>query len=100
AGVVAVLWSKLDFAGLQLRGFGYALGALIGITAATIYQKRFCGAADLRSATAIQYAAAALALLPVALGMGLGHVRWTGTFVFSLAWLVLALSFGAIGLLL
>ncbi|MEA2780681.1 MAG: hypothetical protein QOK29_2225 [Rhodospirillaceae bacterium] len=100
AGVILVLWNKLHFDSLQLSGFCYALGGLVGITAATIYQKRFCGAVDLRSGAVIQYAAASLAMLPVTLGIGFGDVQWTGTFLFSLAWLVLALSIGAISLLL
>jgi drug/metabolite transporter (DMT)-like permease len=100
AGVMLVLWDKLDFAGLQLRGFVYALGALVGISAAIVYQKRFCGTVDLRSGAVIQYGAAALGMLPLALGAGFGGVRWTATFLFSFAWLVLVLSLGTISLLL
>ncbi len=99
-GVVLVLWDKLDFAGLELQGLFWALFGLLGITAATIYQKRFCGAVDLRSGAAIQYAAAALATLPMVLYLGPGEIRWTAGLVFSLAWLVLVLSVGAVSLLL
>jgi drug/metabolite transporter (DMT)-like permease len=99
-GVALVLWDKLDFSGLEVIGFLYALGGLLGITSATIYQKRFCGAVDLRTSAAIQYAAASLILLPLAWAFGFGQIHWTGTFIFTLAWLVLVLSSGAFSLLL
>jgi hypothetical protein len=95
-----VLWDKLDIAGLESWGVVFALGGLLGITAATLYQKRFCGAGDLITGTAIQYAAAALTTLPIVLVLGWGPVQWTGTFVFSMAWLTFALSIGAVTLLL
>jgi drug/metabolite transporter (DMT)-like permease len=100
AGVTLVLWNKLHFESLHLVGILYALGGLLGITSATIYQKRFCGAVDLRTSAAIQYAAATIALLPMTLAFGIGEVQWTGTFIFSMAWLVLVLSTGAFMLLL
>ena len=95
-----VLWDKLDIAGLESWGVVFALGGLLGITAATLYQKRFCGTGDLITGTAIQYAAAALTTLPIVLVLGWGPVQWTGTFIFSLAWLTFALSIGAVTLLL
>ena len=100
AGVTLVLWNKLHFDRLHLTGILYALSGLLGITAATIYQKRFCGAVDLRTSAAIQYGAATLAFLPTAYAFGLGQVQWTGTFIFTIAWLVLVLSTGAFMLLL
>ena len=99
-GVTLVLWEKLDFAGLERYGLFWALLGLVGITAATLYQKRFCGAVDLRSGAAIQYGAATIATLPVVLFLGWGEVRWTPGLFFSLAWLVLVLSMGAFTLLL
>ena len=99
-GVALVLWDKLDIAGLESWGVIFALAGLLGITAATLYQKRFCGAGDLITGTAIQYAAAALTTSPIVLVLGWGPVHWTGSFVFSLAWLTFALSIGAVTLLL
>jgi drug/metabolite transporter (DMT)-like permease len=99
-GVALVLWDKLSLAGIESWGVALALAALLGITAATLYQKRFCGAVDLITGTAIQYAAAALTTLPVAAAVGFGTVHWTGAFIFSLAWLILPLSIGAVSLLL
>ena len=99
-GVALVLWDKLSLAGIESWGVVFALFALMGITAATLYQKRFCGAVDLVAGTAIQYAAAAVTTFPVAAVLGFGTVHWTGAFIFSLAWLILPLSIGAVTLLL
>ena len=38
--------------------------------------------------------------MPIVLVLGWGPVHWTGTFIFSLAWLTFALSIGAVTLLL
>jgi drug/metabolite transporter (DMT)-like permease len=100
AGVTLVLWDKLHVDSAHLGGIFYALAGLLGITSATIYQKRFCGTVDVRSSAAIQYSAAALVLLPVAIFLGLGEVQWTGMFFFTMAWLILVLSTGAFMLLL
>ncbi|TFI59290.1 DMT family transporter [Sphingomonas parva] len=99
AGVALVLAGKLG------QGPGDALGslacvaALLGITAGTLYQKRFCADMDLRTGGVVQFAAAGLATAPLAL-LGEGWaVDWTGEFVFALLWLVLVLSIGAVTLL-
>jgi drug/metabolite transporter (DMT)-like permease len=54
---------------------------------------------DLRTGAAIQFMAAAVVLAPFAWAEE-GSVRWSGEFVFALAWLVVVLSIGAIFLLL
>ena len=76
-----------------------ALVALLGITAGTLYQKRFCGSFDLRSGSVIQFVPTAIATaIAVALFEDY-RIEWTGDFVFALGWLVLVLSIGAIRLL-
>jgi drug/metabolite transporter (DMT)-like permease len=98
-GVSLILFHKLG------RGFSDALGglacvvALLGITTGTLYQKRFGAGMDLRTGTAIQFAAAGLATAPLALIFEQARVVWSGEFVFSLVWLVLVLSLGAVSLL-
>lgn len=76
-----------------------ALGALLGITLGTLYQKRFCPHFDWRTGAAVQFLAAATFTLPVALVFEGFRVDFTGEFVFALGWLVLVLSLGAISLL-
>jgi drug/metabolite transporter (DMT)-like permease len=74
--------------------------ALASITLGTVWQKRHGAAVDLRTGAAIQFAAATLVMAPFAFALETREVRWTGEFVFALAWLVLVLSLGAIFLLL
>lgn len=99
AGVTLVVWRKLEAGIGTLEGVLLCLLALCGITAATLYQKRFCGAMDLRSGSVIQYTAAGLAAGLGAFVFEERRVDWTGEMIFALAWLVLLLSLGAISLL-
>ncbi|HSK39918.1 MAG TPA: DMT family transporter [Arenibaculum sp.] len=98
-GVLLVVWEKLALGAGQAASLGLALFALLGITAGTIYQKRFCGGMDLRTGTAIQYAATSVPLAAIALTTETMAISWTGDFIFALAWLSLVLSVGAIFLL-
>ena len=76
-----------------------ALVALLGITAGTLYQKRFCAKFDLRTGSVIQFVpTAVVTAIAIALFEDF-HVEWTGQFIFALGWLVLVLSLGAISLL-
>ena len=79
---------------------GACFVALLAGTAGTLYQKRHGGEIPLLSGTAVQYAAAALVLLLAAAATERMTIVWTATFIAALAWLVLALSLGAILLLL
>ena len=104
AGVGLVVGGKIGLDGLSAPAIGLCTLALLSITAGTIYQKRFCPHFDLRTGTVIQFAASALALLPLAVlledfGPGLAQVRWTPQFVGALLWSIFALSIGAIFLL-
>jgi drug/metabolite transporter (DMT)-like permease len=102
AGVTMVLSGKLGL-GAPVDGLAPmvvpALLALAGITSGTLYQKRFCPTFDLRSGAVIQFAAAALATLPLAAATESFRIEWSGEFLFALGWLVLVLSLGAISLL-
>ena len=76
-----------------------AIVALLGITAGTLYQKRFCPRFDLRSGSVIQFVPSALLTLPVIAFSGNLHIEWSGNFIFALGWLVFVLSIGAVSLL-
>ena len=76
-----------------------ALVALLGITAGTLYQKRFCAQFDLRTGSVIQFVPTAIVTaIAIALFEDF-HIEWTPDFIFALGWLVLVLSLGAISLL-
>ncbi len=97
-GVLLVVWNKVDVTA-GLVGLPFAIGAVLSMTAGTLYQKRHCGTMDLRSGAVVQFIAALAVTLPLALLSESRAVEWTGSFVFALGWLVLVLSLGAITLL-
>ncbi|MET3383841.1 DMT family transporter [Variovorax paradoxus] len=102
----------LGFAGLVLvvsRKFGQGaevnaltmtlvVMALLCITAGTLYQKRFVVPCDVRSASAVQMAAALLVTLPFAALESQG-IEWNAYSGGAMAWSVLALSLGGSSLL-
>lgn len=81
-------------------GIAACVLALLAGTAGTLYQKRHGDQIPLLSGTAVQYAAAALVLLLAAGASEQMRIAWTAHFIAALAWLVLALSLGAVLLLL
>ena len=99
AGVALVLGRKLGHGSGDALGALACLGALAGITVGTLYQKRFCGAQDLRTGNLIQFTSAAAACWLAALLFETRHIDWTPELVVALLWLVLVLSLGAITLL-
>lgn len=76
-----------------------AVAALAGITAGTLYQKRYCPRFDLRTGALLQFAPSLTLTAPLAWHLETGTILWTGQLLFALAWLVLVLSLGAITLL-
>lgn len=98
-GVVLVVWTKLGIGVGTAWGYALSVFALVGITVGTLYQKRFCPAIDLRSGTAIQFAASTVFLAPFALLFETRQIEWSGEFIFALGWLCIVLSLGAISLL-
>lgn len=99
SGVILVVWTKLDLGIGTAWGYALSVIALFGITIGTLYQKKYCPSIDLRSGTAIQFAATTVMLVPFALLYETRQVQWTGEFVFALGWLCIVLSLGAITLL-
>lgn len=76
-----------------------AVLALLGITAGTLYQKRFCPSFDLRTGSVVQFLPCLAVTFAIASQTETMQIRWTGAFVFALGWLVLVLSLGAVSLL-
>ena len=100
AGVVLVVWDKLHLTGIGGATVALTVLALTSITLGTLYQKRFCGANDLRTQSVIQFIAAFAVLLPFGLAFETLQVVWARDFIIALAWSVLVLSLGSISLLL
>ncbi|MDB5366507.1 MAG: peptide transporter ATP-binding protein, partial [Rhodospirillales bacterium] len=95
-GVLIVVSHKLALGLGTPLGMLLAVVALIGISAGTVYQKRFCAGMDLRSGAVVQFTAAAIGLAPFAQALEGWSMRATPSFLFALAWLVLVLSVGAV----
>jgi drug/metabolite transporter (DMT)-like permease len=99
-GIGLVLWEKLSLSAGSLEGVAWNVAGLVGITAATLYQKKYCSQMDWRSGGVIQYVAAAAVTLAMLLLMGeSGEIVWTRDIVIAYAWLILVLSIGAVSLL-
>ena len=100
AGILLVLWQKLSFDSAHLAGIAWNVAGLLGITAATLYQKKYCSDLDWRSGGFIQYLAAAVACFAMTAIMGeTGKIEWTEEIFIAYAWLILVLSIGAVSLL-
>jgi drug/metabolite transporter (DMT)-like permease len=98
AGLALVVWQKLGVGEIHGLNFLLALGALLSITAGTLYQKRFVTPCDVRTASLVQLTAAFVVTLPLAL-LETEVMHWNGQLVGSMAWSVLALTLGGSSLL-
>jgi drug/metabolite transporter (DMT)-like permease len=101
AGVALVLWPKLAEAGGGVTPANTiaCVVAVLGMTAGTIWQKRFGGQTDLVTGTAWQYVGGAIPMIALAYFLETGSYALNGELVFAMLWLVLVLSVGAIFLL-
>jgi drug/metabolite transporter (DMT)-like permease len=100
-GVGLVLWPKLGgpeaYPGPALAA---SIGALLAMTAGTIWQKRTGAAIDLRMAALIHFGASFLLVLGLACAFETGRIEFTPAFWVGYVWSVLGNSIGAVGLLL
>ena len=97
-GVGLVVFGKIG-SGFGMDALWPAVAALIGITAGTLYQKRFCAPFDWRTGAIAQFLPTALLTFVGAWLTETFRVDWTGELVFAMGWLVFVLSIGAISLL-
>jgi drug/metabolite transporter (DMT)-like permease len=97
-GLVLVVWQKLGLGEVHALNLAFAFGALVSITAGTLYQKHFVVQTDVRTANLVQLAAAFVVTLPLAL-LETEAIRYTGQFLGAMAWSVLALTLGGSSLL-
>ena len=105
AGVIGVIAPKLGLlktGGLEALIWPIAINVLgmIGVTLGTFHQKKFIPSGDLRLVSTLQYAGAFFAILPLAwLFEPMRFAMKTETFL-ALAWSVIPLSLGAVGMML
>ena len=104
-GLYLVLFERLDltsefaFDGFPIWAVFAVIASLFGISIGAVYQKRFCSDMDLISGTWVQYFSALVFCAFIVVLFETGEVSWTRPFILTLAWQVLALSVGAILLL-
>ena len=98
-GLVLVVSRKLGAGGeVHWQSMALAIGALLGITVGTLYQKRFVAPCDVRTANVVQLGAALLVTLPMTL-LELEPMQWNQQLVLAMGWSVLALTLGGSSLL-
>src|SRR3954462_8929194 len=98
AGVVLILHNR-PMSGDAGWGWLASAVSLVSITLGTLYQRRYCNAIDWRAGNLVQYIAVTIFFSLAAWLFENGTVRWTAEFIWALAWLVVVLSIGSIGLL-
>ena len=98
AGLTLVVWHKLGGGEITATNLSLAVFALLSITVGTLYQKRFVGACDVRTASFVQLCAAFVVSLPIAL-FETGAIDWHPQMIGALAWSVIALTLGGSSLL-
>jgi drug/metabolite transporter (DMT)-like permease len=100
-GVVIVLWPKLGAlgGGVTPETLAASLISVLGMSAGTIWQKRYASGGDLVAATMWQYIGGGSLMILASLALETHTVIINGELIFAMAWLVLVLSIGAIFLL-
>ena len=99
AGVALVVWHKIDIREVGLGSLVGTLIALAGVTAATLYQRRFSPKADLKAASVVQFAASLAILAPLALVVEGFDVDWSWRMAGAIAFLVIFASILAVNAL-
>ena len=95
AGVVAIMIARTGTGTAELRDVALVLAGVLGSVASTIVFKRLLVTLDLRMTTALQFFAAALALLPIAIvAEGSPHATWSVSLIIAFAYLVVVMSVG------
>jgi drug/metabolite transporter (DMT)-like permease len=97
-GLLLVVWHKLGVGEVGPASLALAVFALCSITAGTLYQKRFVGPCDVRTASLVQLLAALVVATPLA-ALETAPLTWHPQMVGALAWSVLVLTLGGSSLL-
>jgi drug/metabolite transporter (DMT)-like permease len=99
AGVLLVVWHKIDVREMTLGALAALVIGLTGVTAGTLYQRVFCPTVNLYSAAWIQFAASLLVLLPLAFAFVGARVAWDWRLAAAIGFLVIFASIFAVNAL-
>jgi drug/metabolite transporter (DMT)-like permease len=98
-GVAIVIFSRIGDAHAELSSYAAVGLGLAGITAGTIYQKRFMGDIDLWVGCFIQMLVATSIMLLLAFRAETMHISQIGPFMAAVGWVTVMCSFGALSLM-
>ena len=99
AGIVLVVWHQIDIREIGLGSLAGTLIAVAGVTAATLYQRRFSPHSDLKGAALVQFAASVAVLAPLAVALEGFRVDWSWEMIVAIAFLVIFASILAVNVL-
>jgi drug/metabolite transporter (DMT)-like permease len=99
AGVILVVWHKIDVRAIGSASLVAAGIGLVAITSGTLYQRAFCPHVDLNSAAVLQFGASFLVLVPLAFGFEGARVQWAWQVYAAVAFLVIMGSILAVNAL-
>jgi drug/metabolite transporter (DMT)-like permease len=92
AGVALVVWHHMDIREVTLGSLLGTLFGLGGVSAATLYQRRFSPKADLKAAAVVQFAASLAVLAPLAVAVEGFPVSWSRDLWLAIFFLVIFAS--------
>ena len=99
AGVVLVVWHKIDIHEMTFGSLLAVIIALFGVTAGTLYQRVFCPVIDLRAAAFLQFVTNLVVLAPLAWFVEGFKVQWAWPMFGALVFLVIGASLLAVSAL-
>ncbi len=99
-GAALAILGRSAIAAESLIGVGFAVGGLLGMTTATLWEKRFGTTQHPVTTNLIQYAVGAAVTLPAAWATESMTIHWDGAFIWAMAYLVIGNSILALSLLL
>ncbi len=91
-GVALVVWHKVNLHAMSVASLGAVAVSLISITTGTLYQRAFCKAVDLRTATLIQFVCSLVVVVPLAYAIEGFAIRWSWQLVVAVCYLVVFAS--------
>jgi drug/metabolite transporter (DMT)-like permease len=100
AGAALVIIARSTAGMTSWFGIALIVGALIGMTAGALYEKRYGRSYHPVTSNLVQYSVGLLGTMPLALLLEINHIEWTTEFLWSLAYLVIANSIISLSLLL
>jgi drug/metabolite transporter (DMT)-like permease len=96
AGVMLIVWHKIDVDEATLGALVAVVISLAGVTAGSLYQRAWCPQTDLRAAALLQFVANFIVLVPLAWFVEGAVVRWSWSLAGSIVFLVIGASILAV----